>query len=65
MAWKYFYIPTGEITFFSEEIAFETQAEDEYIVSDQYYDPREYVVDPVTKTMIPRVPPLPPRNPQR
>lgn len=65
MAWKYFYIPSGEITFVSEEIAFETLAEDEYIVLDQYYDAREYTVDPVTKTMVVRVPPLPPRTTTR
>lgn len=60
MAWKYFYIPSGDITFYSEEIAFETEAEDENIIVDQWYDPRQYKVDPVTKTMVERVPPLPP-----
>jgi hypothetical protein len=65
MAWKYFYISTGDITYYSEEIGFETEAEDENIIVDQYYDPRQYIVDPVTKTMVPRVPPLPPFNPRR
>ena len=58
--WKYFYNDAGEITYYSEELRFETEAEDYHVVSDQWYDPRIYHVDVATGEIVPRPEPLRP-----
>lgn len=65
MAWKYFYRPDGMITYFSDEVHFETAADDEFIVSDVYYDPNVYDIDPVAKQFVEKAVPRVRVNPQR
>jgi hypothetical protein len=63
--WKYFYNSAGEITYYSEELHFETEADDYHVVSDHWYDPRLYHVNTANREIVLRSEPLPPLRPNR